>query len=460
MSRQSTPATIATLHAGAALDVSAARGPQSETAVAVDPADGSRILAGSNDIRARRMRVYTSTEDGRRWTSTLLPLPPGRSVCAASDPGVAVGPRGAEYYSFLGIRCEDRRAVGASVYVASRARPGDTWRVPAEPVASAPRLTLADDRPSLAVDLGSDSPHRGRLYVAWSRFRFDVSSIWADPDEEQVNPVDVAAVVSHSDDRGRTWSMPTPVSQGGMPLEIRLAIGRDGQVYAVWRDAQTDSIYLSRSTDGSGFGERTFVAAAVVRSEHSCHTFRARIAAQPKRCVSPNPVVAVDDSPTKRAGSVYVVWGTTGLNGSQDVDVASFTPDLSPKIGVGRVQLVGPTEGMAGNDQFLPSATVDAATGGLWACYYATTRPGGMKARFTCTASDDGGRSWRPAVPVIPAASDESRSPANVANGYGDYESIAAAGKALVATWTDGSRLTSLGEEIMSARVTLRKEIR
>jgi hypothetical protein len=459
MSRQSTPSTTATLHAGAVVDVSVARGPQSETAVAVDPADDSRILAGSNDIRMRRMRVYTSANGGVRWTSTLLPFP-NSAVCAASDPGVAVGPGGAEYYSFLGIRCEGRHAVGAAVYVASRAHSGAGWRLPARPVGNAPRLTLADDRPSLAVDLGSGSPHRGRLYVAWSRFRFDVSSIWADPDEEQVNPVDVTAVVSHSDDRGRTWSKPTPVSQTGMPLEIRLAIARDGQVYAVWRDAQTDSIYVSRSTDGSRFGGRTFVAAAVVRSEHSCHTFRARIAAQPRRCVSPNPVVAVDDSPAKHAGTVYVVWGTTGLNGSQDVDVASFSPDLSPKIGVGHVQLVGPTEGMAGNDQFLPSATVDATTGRLWTCYYATTRPGGTKARFTCTASDDGGRSWRPAVPVITAASDESRSPANVANGYGDYESIAATGTALVATWTDGSRLASRGEEIMSARVTEREEVR
>ena len=459
MSRQSTPATIATLHAGPVVDVSAARGPQSETAIAVDPADESRILAGSNDIRVRKMRVYASADGGKRWTSTVLPLP-NSAVCAASDPGVAIGPGGAEYYSFLGIRCEGRHAVGAAVYVASRTQPGAVWRLPAKPVGSAPRLTLADDRPSLTVDLGSGSPHRGRLYVAWSRFRFDVSSIWADPDEEQVNPVDVTAVVSHSDDRGRTWSTPTIVSQVGMPLEIRLAIGRDGQVYAVWRDAQTDSIYVSRSTDGSRFGGRTFVAAAVVRSEHSCHTFRARIAAQPKRCVSPNPVVAVDDSPAERDGTVYVVWGTTGLNGSQDVDVASFTPDLSPKIGVGHVQLVGPTEGMSGNDQFLPSATVDAITGRLWTCYYATTRPSGTKARFTCTASDDGGRSWRPSVPLVTVASDESRSPANVANGYGDYESVAPAGRGLVATWTDGSRLAARGEEIMSARVTERTVLR
>jgi hypothetical protein len=231
-------------------------------------------------------------------------------------------------------------------------------------------------------------------------------------------------------------------------------------VYAVWRDAQTDSIYLSRSTDGSRFDRRTFVAAAVVRSEHSCHTFRARIAAQPKRCVSPNPVVGVDDSPAKHAGTVYVVWGTTGLNGSQDVDVASFTPDLSPEIGVGHVQMVGPTEGMAGNDQFLPSATVDTVTGRLWACYYATTRPGGTKARFTCTASDDGGRSWSRAVPLVSVPSDESRSPANVANGYGDYESVATAGPALVAAWTDGSRVASRGEEIMSTRVSERREAR
>jgi hypothetical protein len=225
-------------------------------------------------------------------------------------------------------------------------------------------------------------------------------------------------------------------------------------VYAVWRDAKTDSIYLARSTDGNTFEAPQFVASAVVPRGHSCHTFRARIPAQPKRCVSPNPVVAADAADGPRTGSVYVIWGTTGLNGSQDVEIASFKSDLTPQLGVGRVQLVNPAERMHGLDQFLPTAAVDR-TGRLWSCYYQTLRPAGVRARFTCTVSMDGGRTWAHPVAATRRASDESRRPANVANGYGDYEAVAPDGNGLLTTWTDGSSLRSRREEIDAARITL-----
>jgi hypothetical protein len=439
------------------VDVSAAAGPQSEVAVASDPRRASILVAGSNDIGARLMRVYGSRDGGRTWSSGHISKPPSPDVCATSDPGVAIGPDGTQYFTFLGIHCVGERARGTSIYVARRRSARASWRTLALPVSSGRRTTIADDRPSVAVDNGGTSPHRGRLYIAWSRFSFDPSSLWADPDQEQVNYIQVTALASHSDDRGRHWSKPTLLSGQGTPLEVRLAVARDGETYATWRDAQTNTIYLSRSSDGATFGEPRFVAAAVVQKEHSCHTFRARIAAQPKRCVSPNPVVAIDDSKGARGGRVYVVWGSTALNQSQDIEVAGFTPELDPVLGVGRVQRVNPHEPVNGPDQFLPTAAVDPVAGRLWACYYQTVRAQRTKARFTCTASDDGGRSWANPVAATTAVSDESRRPANVANGYGDYEAAVVSDRALIATWTDGSTLAKHGEEIYATRISARE---
>jgi hypothetical protein len=443
------------LHAGPVVDVSNAPGPQSETAVAVDARNPSVALAGSNDIHVRRMRIYSTTDGGRNWSSGHLPLPPVRDICATSDPGVAIAPDGTQYYSFLGLHCVGGRARGASIYVSRRLSAHAEWKTSALPVSAGRRFTLADDRPSITVDAGAESLHRGRLYVAWSRFSFDPSSIYADPDEEQVNPVEVTALVSHSDDRGAHWSKPVVLSSLGTPLEVRVAVARDGDAYVTWRDAKTNSIYVARSTDGTTFDSPRFVAAAVVPPGHSCHTFRASIPAQPKRCVSPNPVVAVDDSAGSRSGTVYLVWGTTGLNGSQDVDIAAFSPDLHARLGIGHVQLVNAPEGFKGPDQFLPTAAADSMTGRVWACYYQTLRPSGIGARFTCTVSTDGGHSWVTAVPATRAFSIESRPPANVVNGYGDYEAVAVAGDTLLATWTDGSALEKQGEEIDAARITL-----
>jgi hypothetical protein len=454
LSRRPDHSTIVTLRAGPVVDVSSVRGAQSETALAVDPRRPAVAIAGSNDLGVRSMRVYATANGGRTWSSGHLPLPAVGDICATSDPGVAIGTDGAQYFSFLGVHCRGGLARGTSIYVARRPSAGERWRTLTLPVSSGHRLTLADDRPSITADLGSASSHRNRLYLAWSRFSFDPSSIWADPDEEDVSYVNVTALVSHSDDRGRSWSKPAVLTAQGTPLEVRVAVARDGEAYAVWRDSKTGSIYIARSTDGNAFEEPRFVASAVVPQGRSCHSFRTRIPAQPKRCVSPNPVVAVDTSVGPRGGTVYLVWGTTGLNGSQDVEVAAFAPDLKPRLGVGRVKLVNANEGLGGPDQFLPTATVDSTSGRLWVCYYQTLRAAGRTARFTCTASEDGGSSWAKPIAATRMVSDESRRPANVENGYGDYESIASARGAVLATWTDGSSLAAHQEEINAARIT------
>lgn len=220
---------------------------------------------------------------------------------------------------------------------------------------------------------------------------------------------------------------------------------------------QDERDYVSSSVDGRKFGTPKLVAPAVVRPDRSCHTFRARIPAQPKRCVSPNPTIAVDASNGPRSGRVYVVWGSTSLNQSQDVYAAAFDPDLRPLLGVGHLKQVNPAEGFPGPDQFLPTAAVDQSSGDLWACYYQTLGRSHRRARFTCTMSQDGAKTWLPTVAVTTVPSDESRKPANVANGYGDYEGVAATGDGALATWTDGRQLKRLGEEIYSARLGVRE---
>jgi hypothetical protein len=451
-----TPQAHVRLLASASVDVSSAPGPQSEVAMAADPTRPSVIIAGSNDIDSKTMRAYDSSDGGHTWRSGHLPLPGSNGICAASDPGVAIAPDGTQYFTFLGIRCTDGRPRSSSIYVATRSSITRAWHTLPLAVSTGSGTTLIDDRPSISIDGNSHSLHRGRLYVGWTRFSFDVSSIWADPDQQDVHYVDVEALVSHSDDAGRHWSKPVVLSQQGSPLEVRLAEASDGEVYAVWRDAKTNGIYISRSADGSSFTAGRLVAASVVRADHSCQTARARIPAQPRRCVSPNPTIAADTSAGPGAGQVYVVWGSTSLNQSQDVFVASFARDLHPLLGVGRVQQVNPAEGIRGSDQFLPTATIDPKSGRLWVCYYQSKGAAAHRARFTCTASDNGGKSWLTPVPATTVFSDESRRPANVANGYGDYEAAVVASDRLIATWTDGRALRSQREEIFAASITSR----
>jgi hypothetical protein len=142
------------------------------------------------------------------------------------------------------------------------------------------------------------------------------------------------------------------------------------------------------------------------------------------------------------------------------VYVAAFDPELRPLLGVGRVHQVNPPEPIRGPDQFLPTSAIDEATGRLWVCDYQTPAEGSTRARFTCEASDDGGQTWSRPVPATRTYSDESRPPANVNNGYGDYEAATVAGGSLVAAWTDGRMVFERRkEEIFAARINERKVV-
>ena len=180
---------------------------------------------------------------------------------------------------------------------------------------------------------------------------------------------------------------------------------------------------------------------------------RERIPAQPTRCVSPTPVVSVDTSNGPRAGRVYVTWGTTSLNRSQDIAIAAFDPNLKPLLGVGEVAQVNPREGIRGPDEFLPASTVDPKTGRLWVCYYLSHGVERRAARYACTASSDGGGSWSWPRVAASRTSNENVRKANRANGYGDYEGVAAFGGVAHPVWTDGRALARLREEVFTARV-------
>jgi hypothetical protein len=444
------------LSAGQEVDISQLRGAQSEGSIAIDPTNGRILLAGSNDVRARFMAVYASTDGGVHWSRAHLPPPPATAVCAMTDPSVAIDGHHRQYYGFLGVRCRGGRVRSTAVYVSTRSGPTGQWHTLRAPVAPPSRLTVGDDRPMLVVDNGAASPHRGRLYVGWTRFSINRNA-FSDPESGQVDLIDAAAIVSHSDDGGRTWSKPLVLSHGGGPLEVRLATSSSGAVYVVWRDSKTDSIYVSRSAAGSAFAGGQLVAAAVVPPGRSCHGFRASIPAQPRRCVSPNPVVSVDNSSGSRRGRVYVTYGSTSLYGSQNVFLAAYDSRLRPLLGVGRPKQVDPRGGFAGPDDFLPSSATDPMTGRLWVCYYESGRGRSRAtARYGCTVSTDGGKSWARPRAVARAASNETGRTADRLNGYGDYEGVAAMAGVAHPVWTDGRRLRELGEELYAARIELK----
>jgi len=428
-------------------DVSRLRGVQSEVSIAVDPSNAQILLAGSNDVTSGRMRVYASRDGGRGWTRRFLPWPPSPYRCEESDPAVGIGPGGRQYYVFLGLACRRHALRGTGLFLAMRARATARWRIE-RPIALLGARRAIDDHPGMTVDVSPSSPYAGRIYVAWTRFSLHRRTLL---------PREVA-LLSHSDDGGRTWSKPTPITRVGSPLEIRLATSADGALYAVWRDVANGSVSIAAATDGTHFSRAQIVAAAAVPYLRPCRGFYVQIRAQPDRCISSTPAIAVDRTRGPFAGRVYVSFGATWQR--QDAFVAVYDSRLD-RVGGLAGGRVNPEESGAYSDQFMPSVAVDQSSGRVWVCYYDTSRDArGRRARYSCSASDDGGQTWAFPIAAASADSNETRKRANRGNGYGDYEGIVAAGGLAHPIWTDSRSLRPRKEEIYTAVLSERRGAR
>lgn len=390
-----------------------ASGHQSETSIAVHPSDPTILLAGAGSSFG--IEAYGSEDGGRSWTTVLPPTPDwaGDDVCAKGDPATAIARDGAQYLGYLlDAKCaedqiDERRL---SVVIATRNGPNDRWTDPV-PLARG----FFDDKPVLAVDAVRGSPHEGRLYVAWSRLTAGTGSL----------------LVAHSDDGGRTWSKPRNVGLSVGSIQnsyASLAVGAGGVLYVAF-SAFGVEVHVRRSVDGGDTFEADRLVDRNFETPAPCDVNYVPIAAQRHRCISANPTVAVG----RRA--VFVTYGGKGTAArGQDVFVAAFDPTLRKRLLPLREPV--PTDDGA-TDQFQPVSAVDASNGVLWVCYYASGRGAERrKTRFTCSASADGGRSWRRRIRVASEWSDATRDVRNRFE-YGDYQGLAAAAGVAHPIWTD-----------------------
>jgi hypothetical protein len=417
---------------GRQVNVSNALGLQAEVSAAVDPRDPRVLLAGAND--EGRMLGSESADGGLRWRERSPGIPQGK---CASDPAVGIDRGGRRYYAFLVLDSCDERASRSFLYVATeRRRHG--WRVPRQPIDPRAHGT-SDDRPALAVDVGPQSPDRGSVYVAWTRF-------------EAREEKGAELLFSASRDHGRHWSTPALVSsESQAPSDASLAVAADGAVYLTWFDTALSRVELARSRDGGRTFDLThFVAQPVIAASDTCYPYGTPIPAQPKRCIAPVPVVTVDTSSGRFRGRVYVTFSGAGANGTQDVYLAAFDPSLQPLFGNPHERSffpqVNPPDRGGGADQFLPVSALDASDGTLWVCFYDSGTDGQRSlAWFRCTASRDGGKTWTRLLAAASGPSDQSGGGADPFE-YGDYEALAVADGVAHPFWTDTRNKGDKGE--------------
>jgi hypothetical protein len=417
------------------VDVSKLPGAQDEPAITVDPSNDKILLAGSNSFMEGAMRVYSSADGGSTWApSFLYPAPASFLTTCASDPGVAIDGRGRQYFSF--IRTTPCRTGHPQLYVSSRRGPTTSWAAPV--LVNPLRTSRADDKPAIAVDASPASPHRNRVYAAWSRLSHNgVFSI----------------VLSRSDDGGRTWSRIVKVNRtGSEETYASVAVARNGTVYVAWDDPTGYRLEIARSTDGGAHfePERTVVSFTIVPIP-ACGS-GILIPASLRVCLHANPIVAVDRSRGPRSGRVYVSYAHTDLGGDEGVIIKAFDSRLRALNGDGTPVAPAPRARLP--DQFWPASAVDPSSGAVWVCYYDTGGdPTRKKAFYSCTVSRNGGRTWARRVHAASVPSEETQ-PGTDLRQYGDYEGLAVANSVAHPIWTDSRNLKTLKEEIYTTRLT------
>jgi hypothetical protein len=296
-----------------------AAAPQNETAIAVDPNNPNRVVAGANDYVSRTWSctiggtpcsalgdaysgTYFSNDGGQHWCCTatdpahLGTLIPGVEHLtggpydAGGDPAVAFDTQGHVYYAGLGF---DRTSAPNTVTVSRGTFSGGnlTWSAPTfiNPTTSPSTL---NDKEWIAVDTNASSPFRDRIYVSWTRFLFNAHN-----GAYTQSPIFFA----YSDDGGATFSTPKAVSgnvlysQGSRPV-----VGPDGSLYVFWdgatRLSSLDSTYVVKSTDGGAtWGKPVQIAPLNESEELDGAVFR--VNSYPAAAAAPD-------------GTLYATWTT------------------------------------------------------------------------------------------------------------------------------------------------------
>ena len=407
------------------------RFPQNETPTAVDPNNPSRLLAGANDYRhdLAACGIYASRDGGATWNDVGegTTVPPG--AVAGGDPVTTFGPDGTAYHVCLGFT-PVTNATSTTVIFVSKSTDLTTLVPAGTVIATVSGGTEAtfgyfNDKEFATVDTRPGSPHRGRIYVTWTRFKFNRLD-----DSYVESPI----VLSYSDDGGATWNGPHPVSspdlnfdQGSVPV-----VGPSGEVYVVFENGNgtgfNGQAMVAKSLDGGdSFSHPVKVDDIIEICDHFNVDGRCAIKNSEWR-VNSFPSIAVDGA----SGNVYVVWGDY-RRGNADVRFSRSTNGGATWSKSGIVN-----SDLSGADQVYPWIAV-APNGAVHIEFQQRDDTPGNRLLNTFLSTSIGGVNFGKQVLVSSGPTDPN---INFSGTFiGDYNGLAATAHAVHPIWTDARRV-------------------
>jgi BNR/Asp-box repeat len=399
---------------------------QVEPAIAIDPSH-PRIITGV--FQQSRNGTFggsldpgyaTSQDGGRTWADGNLPLlttAVGGPFQLASDPVAAFGQDGSDYAQTIAF---DETGARSAVTVQRSTDHGISF--------GPPSLVVDDNDPNvfndknwIVVDNSPRSPHHGRIYSVWSRFITSGSGSSA--------VTNSPGAVSYSDDKGKTWSKFTFITQPDADTEgIIPLVHADGSITVVYDlfipSQNKDYEAAQTSHDGGVTWSAPVRIAEFLGSE------------VPGMRTGGLPAAAIDPV----TGRMYAVWQDARFNASGLNDIV-----LSSSADGGKTwsapRAVSPRA--AGADRFTPAVAADAGA------VHITYRTRGANGKALSVGEDylvstDGGKTFGrerevgpPSVLQWAAVSNEAPPPVAF---LGDYMGVAATPRSAELIWCLSSK--------------------
>jgi hypothetical protein len=369
----------------------AARRP-AEVSVAINPTLPDHIVAVSHQTgkpgEPASNHCYVSADWGRTWKTVACPNPDRR---IQGDDAIGFGPDGTAhrtYIAFQGIRTRRPLRAVTGIFT-SASRDGLEWSPPVPVLDHINSVQPFEDKPLLGIDTSADSPHRGNLYVAWTRF-----DVYGSRDRAYKSHI----YFSRSRDGGRSFSPPWRISdkagnaaddsgtvEGAMP-----AIGPRGEVYVTW--AGPLGIVFKKSTDGGwSFGADRVIAKYSPPAKGKGEGGRGwSLPAPGVPRHNGMPVLGVDLSHGPKRGSIYVNW-IDKRHG--DLDVFAIASRDGGATWSDPVRVNDDKMGN-GKDQLFTWMAVDPVDGSVNAFFYDRRDLKGTLTGLTLARSVDGGRTF------------------------------------------------------------------
>ncbi len=362
-----------------------------EASVAINPTNPDHVIATfiQTSEPGKQPRSsnwsYMSSDGGQTWVGSPAANPEGR---VQGDDVVVFDRSGTAFHTYIafdGIRVERPERAYSGIHV-RRSHDGVTWQ-PAVPVVDHINTVMPmEDKPWMATDRSASSPHRGNLYVAWTRF--DVYGS-ADPTHR------THIWFARSKDGGRSFQPPFRISddsggakdddntvEGAVP-----AVGPGGEVYVAWSGPK--GLVFDASTDaGWTFGVDRVLTPLTGGWDIPVPGIERH---------NGMPVTATDVSGGKDRGSIYVNF-IDERNG--DTDVFLLASRDGGKTWAAPVRVNDDPKGAA---QMFTWMAVDQVDGSVNVVFYDRRGLTGTMTGVTVARSIDGGRTFvNHKVPVEP----------------------------------------------------------